>query len=73
MAKWADYAVYSVRFNSAHTHIDRVRAFPDLGESFGESIEFTRSEVVAKLDNNITFVTTFKSRMVTIALATRCL
>ena len=26
MSKWADYGISAVRYNSAHTHIDRVRA-----------------------------------------------
>lgn len=25
MSKWADYGVSAVRFNSAHTHIDKLR------------------------------------------------
>ena len=29
MAKWADYGISAVRYNSEHTHIVRVRAYPD--------------------------------------------
>ncbi len=61
MAKWADYAIYTVRFNAARTHIDRVRAFPDLGESLGVSVEFARMDVIAKIDQETTFVTAVKN------------
>lgn len=29
MSKWADYGISAVRFNSAHTHIDKVWVHPD--------------------------------------------
>jgi hypothetical protein len=61
MAKWADYGIYEVRFNNAHTHIDRVRAYPDNGEQFGTTVEFARTEVVAKLKDGVTFITIFKT------------
>ena len=32
MAKWADFAISAVRFNAAHTHIDRVKVHTDDGE-----------------------------------------
>ena len=60
MAKWADYCIFSVRFNTSRTHIDRVRAYPDNGDSFGSAIEFSRAGVVSEVKGGTTFVTTFK-------------
>jgi hypothetical protein len=57
MAKWADYGISAVRYNTAHTHIDRVRAYPDTGESLGSLVEFERTTVVAKIKAGTTFVT----------------
>lgn len=61
MAKWADYGISAVRFNAARTHIDRVRAHPDNGESIGAGAEYTRQDVVAAIKNGTTFVTIFKT------------
>lgn len=57
MAKWADYGISAVRYNSEHTHIVRVRAYPDTGESLGSLVEFERTTVVAKIKAGTTFVT----------------
>ena len=61
MAKWADYGIFAVRFNAAHTHIDRVRAFPDTGDSFGSVVEFARTQVIAAIKKGTTFVTIVKN------------
>jgi hypothetical protein len=47
MSKWADFGISAVRFNSAHTHIDRVRINPDNGESTGAAQDCGRADVVA--------------------------
>ena len=47
MAKWADYAISAVRFNGAHTHIDRVRVHPDNGDSIGNGSEQVRSAMLS--------------------------
>ena len=60
MSKWADFAIHAVRFNSAHTHIDRVRAFPDNGDKLGISEEHLRQDIVAAIKRGVTYVTTFK-------------
>jgi hypothetical protein len=60
MAKWADYGIYAVRFNALRTHIDRVRAMPDDGESFGSSVEMARTEVISAIKRGVTFVTIIK-------------
>jgi hypothetical protein len=60
MAKWADYGIYAVRFNVRRTHIDRVRAMPDNGESFGSSVEMARTDVISAIKREVTFVTIIK-------------
>lgn len=60
MAKWADYGISAVRYNSAHTHIDRVQAYPDNGESLGSLVEFSRATVVSQIKAGTTFVTIFR-------------
>ena len=60
MAKWADYGISAVRFNSAHTHIDRVRTHPDNGDTIGASAEQGRAAIVTAIKDGVTFVTIFK-------------
>lgn len=57
MAKWADFCISRVRYNDKHSHIVKVEAMPDNGENLGTKVEFTREDVVAKIDRSITFVT----------------
>lgn len=57
MAKWADYCISRVRYNEKHSHIVKVEAMPDNGENLGTKVEFTREDVVAKIDRGTTFVT----------------
>jgi hypothetical protein len=61
MAKWADYLIASVSFNGAHTHINRVRAHPDNGDSVGPVAEYERATIVAAIEKGTTFVTIFKN------------
>lgn len=56
-SKWADYCISAVRFNSAHTHIDYVRAAADNGSSLGVWQDYPRATVVAALKQGKTFVT----------------
>jgi hypothetical protein len=61
MDKWADYLISAVRFNAAHTHIDKVRVHKDNGDSVGAAIEETRADVIASIENNWDYVTIFES------------
>ena len=61
MTKWADYVITEVKFNSKHTHIDKVRAYDDKGDSLGSLQEYTRQNVVRAIDDGTTFVTAFKN------------
>ena len=38
-----------------NSHIDKVRAYPDNGESIGAYAELSRTEVVASIKNGTTF------------------
>jgi Protein of unknown function (DUF3892) len=60
MSKWADYGISAVKYNFAHTHIDRVRVHADNGETIGASFEQARTEVVAAIKKGTTYVTIFK-------------
>lgn len=57
MAKWADYGISAVRYNAKHTHIDRVRAHPDNGDTIGIAVEFERATVIKAIKDGYTFVT----------------
>ncbi len=61
MAKWADYGISAVQFNSAHTHINRVRINVDNGDTIGVAQDCARSDVVAAIKRNVSFVTIFKN------------
>lgn len=58
--KWADYLISAVRYNEAETHIEKVRVHSDNGESVGSASEWTRAEVVSRLEAGYSFVTIFK-------------
>lgn len=60
MNKWADYGISAVRFNNAHTHIDRVRVHPDNGDTIGGGTEHLRAEIVSSIRKGVTFVTIFR-------------
>jgi hypothetical protein len=60
VSKWADYGISAVRFNSAHTHIDRVRAHPDNGDTMGTGAEYARADIIAAIKKGTSFVTIFQ-------------
>lgn len=59
MEKWADYAISSVRFNPAHTHIDQVQVRRDNGDTLGPTSTEQRQTVVSSLKRGVTFTTIF--------------
>lgn len=61
MAKWADYLISAVRYNTNHTHIVQVRAHEDTGESVGEGKIYDRQTIVDAINNGSTFVTIYKT------------
>jgi hypothetical protein len=60
MSKWADYGISAVKYNSAHTHIDKVRIHPDNGDTIGTGSEKNRTDIIAAIKKGSTFVTIFK-------------
>ena len=61
MAKWADYCISAVRYNSEHTHIVKVMVCPDQGEKLGNTTEWARLDVVNAIGQGNTFVTIYKN------------
>ena len=61
MTKWADYLISAVRFNSAGTHIDRVRTHTDNNYTVGLPVEMERTTVVNRLNGGTTFATIYKN------------
>jgi len=59
MEKWADYGISAVKFNDAHTHINKVRVHPDNGDKMGAPVEQARTDIVNAIKKGITFVTIF--------------
>jgi hypothetical protein len=59
--KWADYLISAVRYNSAGTHIDKVRVHPDYGDKVGPGAEYTRTRVVSLIGTGNTFATITRS------------
>ncbi|MGJ7499432.1 DUF3892 domain-containing protein [Variovorax sp. ZT5P49] len=59
MAKWADYCISAVRYNSGNIHIDRVqvRVHDDEKNTIGAAKEYSRAEVVKLLELGKTFIT----------------
>lgn len=60
MAKWADYCISRVRYNSERTHIVKVEVAEDKGDSLGTTQEWLRGQVVSALERGKTFVTIVK-------------
>lgn len=60
MSKWADYGISEVRYNSAHTHIDKVKVHPDNGDTIGTPSEHARQDIIAAIKKGTTFVTILK-------------
>jgi len=60
MNKWADYGISAVRFNTLHTHIDKVRTHPDNGDTIGAPSDYARADIVAAIKKGTSFVTIIK-------------
>ena len=61
MDKWADYGISAVRYNSARTHIERVRAHPDNGGTIGASVEYSRTGIIQSTKAGTNYVTIIKN------------
>ncbi len=60
MSKWADYLISAVRFNGAGTHIVKVKAYVDNGDTVGSGFEMERTDVVKYIDDDKTFATIYQ-------------
>jgi hypothetical protein len=58
-AAWADYLISKVQYNEQDTHIVKVLAHPDNGDTVGTGSEVTRQRVVSLLDGGSTFATIY--------------
>ncbi len=57
MEEWADFAVVSVKYNSLRTAIVELVVMPDTGEGFGARYAVARTDVVAAIEHERTFIT----------------
>jgi hypothetical protein len=62
MAKWADYAISDVHFNDRHSHIERVKARVDNGDTVGTPTDHARADIISAIRKGVTYVTIFKNR-----------
>lgn len=61
MAKWADYGISAVRYDSDDQYIEKVKVHKDNGETIGSEEIWTRKEVISKIDEKKTFVTILRT------------
>ena len=59
MAKRADWLIDTVCFDEEKACIVKVKAFENLGDGIGDSKEFTRAQVIGRIESDETFVTTY--------------
>lgn len=62
MDKWADYLISEVSYNNERTHISKVKAHEDKGDSVGPAEECSREAIVKVIKQGTTFVTIFKGQ-----------
>lgn len=61
MAKWADYGISAVRYDSDDEYIDQVKVHKDNGDPIGAGETWSRKEVLSDMDDSKTFVTILKN------------
>lgn len=59
MAKWADYLISAVRYNTEDTHIIMVKQHIDKGDKISSSEEVARLTVVNNLNNDYSYMTIY--------------
>ena len=57
MAKWADYLITAVQYDSEHHRIVRAKTIEDLGEKLGTRRGKTRDAIISNLKTGKTYVT----------------
>lgn len=61
MAKWADYLISAVSYCSEYIHITKITAHEDTGYSLEKGEQYTRQDIVSKINNGRTFRTIYKN------------
>lgn len=61
MAKWADYLISAVSYNSNHFHIDKVMAHVDNDTAVGDGEIYFRQSIIDAINKGTTFVTIYKN------------
>jgi hypothetical protein len=61
MAKWADYGISAVKYDTEKRHIVAARVHVDKGETIESGAEWKRTEVVSAIERGNTFVTILKN------------
>lgn len=59
MAKWADYAITAVRYDTNHTYISKCQIREDKGDKLDTPIDYSRQSIVNAIKAGSTFVTAF--------------
>lgn len=57
MAKWADYGISAVRYEEDDQCIERLKVHRDNGDTIGAGEDWSRKDVLSKMDEDRTFVT----------------
>ena len=61
MAKWADYLISAVKYDSDHEKIISVKTHEDKGDTVGDSYIEIRSKVVSNIENGYSYCTILKT------------
>lgn len=60
MAKWENYLISAVRYNTDHTHITDLMVHEDKDDKVGKGEIYPRQNIVDAINNGTTFVTIYK-------------
>jgi len=58
--KWADYLISAVQYDPTESHIEKVKAHTDNGDTVGVASVVSRSTVVQNIESGITYATITK-------------
>jgi len=59
MAKWADFCISAVRYDTTESHIDKVRVHVDNGDTLSNPAEWTRAQVVSAIEGKRSVITVY--------------
>ena len=62
MGKWADFGISDVQYDKDHKHIIKAQVHPDTGDTIGSSTETTRSTIISRIEDGLTFITIIKNK-----------